>query len=139
MYDIRARLPVQAELKSHEFLVGRYTLSFALKATNIYLYRFKPAAAILKNQSLQEFGASLAGDAVCIDNKSDRTATWEYTASGLDRLPVMFRRKPGWIWLQLRFKKDKNAILAVKGIGNQAMDRELMEHIAENFIVTETF
>ncbi|MDH3327991.1 MAG: hypothetical protein OEM01_02035 [Desulfobulbaceae bacterium] len=138
MYDIRAQLPVQAELKSHEFLVGRFTLSFALKTKTIDLYRFKPAAAILKNQSLQEFGAALAGEAIRVDSNSDRDAKWEYTASGLDRLAVMFHRKPAWIWLQVRVIKDKNTILAVKGTGNKTMDRKLMEQIAGNFTVTET-
>lgn len=138
VYDIRAQLPVQAELKSHEFLVGRYTLSFVLNTASIDLYRYKPAAALLKNQSLQEFGAPLAGDAVVLDQSDDRVTTWEYRASGLNRLPALVGRKPGWIWLQLSYIEEKNAILAVKGSGKRNMDRQLLENIAGKFTVTET-
>ncbi|MDW7771555.1 MAG: hypothetical protein SCH71_01570 [Desulfobulbaceae bacterium] len=137
MYDIRARLPAKAELQSHEFLAGRYTLSFTLEQKNIRLYRFKPAAALLNDQSLQEFGALLAGDAVCIDNQNNRIATWEFTASGFDRLAALLGRKSGWIWLQLRIIEEKNAILAVKGEGSSYIDRQLLQHITENFTVGE--
>lgn len=137
IYDIKAQLPAQAVLKSHEFLAGRYTLSFVLDKTAIDLYRFKPAGAILRNQNLQEFGDSLAGEAVCVRTTEEKLAWWEYTASGIDRLAVFSGRKPGWIWLRVELIKDKNAILAVKGSGRGATNRRLMEQIAENFTVTE--
>jgi len=137
MYDISAQLPVEAELKSQEFLAGRYTLSFTLDKTDIDLYRFKPAAAILRSRNLREFGNSLAGDAVCVHEVDDRIAVWQETASGLDRLAVLAGRKPGWTWLRIELVEEHNAILAVKGSGRGTMNGKLLEHIAEQFMVTE--
>jgi len=136
MYDISAKLPVQARLQSHEFLAGRYALSFALPDCVVDLYRFKPAAAILKTRRLEEFGASLAGKAVCVERKSDVAVRWEFSASGFELLAAAVRRQPRWIWLQLKLIEERNAILAVKGCGNRAMDRALLEYVADNFTVT---
>ena len=139
MYDIRAVLPAQAGLKSHEFMAGRYTLSFEYYGSTITLYRFKPAAALLNSKGLEAFGSSLAEHAICVDRTDGSTATWEYTASGLDRFAVLLGRKPAWIWLRLRHIRAKNVILGVKGSGKRDMDRELMEHIAANFTATDTY
>lgn len=138
IYDIRARLPAEAELRSHEFLAGRFSLSFTLPRMNIELYRFKPAAAILHNQSLQEFGASLAGEAGCIDNQKNSSAVWEYTASGLARIGALLGRKPAWIRLHLEYLEKQNAILGVKGEGKHAAEPGLVRHVADNFTVRET-
>lgn len=133
IYDIRARLPVQANLQSHEFLAGRYTLSFALPDTEVSLYRFKPAATILTNRSLVDFGTTLAGKAVCVYQDKSRLARWEFEASGLNRFVTLAGKKPGWIWLQLEHIVGKNAILAVKGSGRGSLNRVLMEKISANF------
>jgi len=133
IFDIRAQLPAKAELKTYEFLAGKYTISFSLGDANIELYRFKPAAAILKNKSLLEFGSHLAGKAACVDFTPVKEAHWEYTATGLDRLPVMLGRQPSWIWLYLKVSNEKNAILAVRGSGRRSMDRKRMQYIADNF------
>lgn len=137
IYDILAILPTQAKLLSHEFLAGRYTLSFTLPEAEITLYRFKPAAAILKNQSLVEFAAPFAECAVCIDN-NEGSAQWEYSASGLDRLAAIAMRRPRWIWMQVIHDADHNALIAVKGKGQRIIDRELLLNIAKEFNVTDS-
>ncbi len=139
MYDIRALLPARAELQSHEFMAGRYTLTFAYNGSTITLYRFKPAAVLLNSRDLEEFGSSLAGDAECVDRRDTSAATWLYQASGLERLSVILGRKPAWIWLKLWHMPEKNVILGVKGSGKRDMTRELLEYIAANFVATDTF
>jgi hypothetical protein len=134
IYDIRARMPAGAELSAHEFLAGRYCLTFSLDSKTLELYRLKPAAAILKKQGLPELGASMAGKAQCVQS-DDTGAVWEFRASPLRRLVSLPGRTPGWIWLQLRFIEDKNAILAVKASGRGNMDRELLARIAADFTV----
>lgn len=139
MYDIRALLPAQAELQSHEFMAGRYTLSFEYNGSTITLYRFKPAAILLQNKNLEEFGSSLAGDAKYVDRKDDFSATWKYQASGLKRLSMPLLRKPAWICLQLWHIPEKNVILGVKGSGKRDLGNEFIEYIAANFIATDTY
>jgi hypothetical protein len=139
MYDIRALLPARAELQSHEFMAGRYTLIFGYHGSTITLYRFKPAAVLLNSRSLEEFGSSLAGDAGCVDRGDTSAATWLYQASGLERLSVMLGRKPAWIWLKLWHVLEKNVILGVKGSGKRDMGSEPLEYIAANLTATDTF
>ena len=135
MFDIRALMPVDAELQSHEFLAGRYTLSFLLNSSTLTLYRFKPSAAILLHQSIREFGSSLADGAPLVEKGSDEEAYWEFRASGLQKLAVRLRRKPGWIWLKLKELKEHNAILAVKASGKDKMDEKIVEHITDHFVI----
>ena len=132
MYDIKASLPVQARLTSHEFLVGRFTLTFDYKGTALTLYRFKPAAAILSGQTLSDFGGPLAESAPCTMHGTNK-ATWSRTVGGAKKLMTMLQRKPAWIRLQLWQIPEKNVILGVKGAGKRPLGEEIITSIAKSF------
>jgi len=136
VYDIRALLPVRAKLQSSEFVAGRYTLAFAWEKAVITLYRFRPAALILANQSLVDFGASLADGASPVVSTTD-TATWTGRATGFNLMRARLRRQPVWLWLQLRYLVDKNVILGVRAEGKRSFDPQQLEKIAGNLTVTE--
>lgn len=132
MYDVRMMLPVEARLRSHEFLPGRYTLGFDLRGTLITLYRFKPAAALLRESTLGEFGRTLL-DRPPAAEEDDRVS-WISRARGLEFLKAKARRQPLWQWMRLRHDSDHNVILGVKAEGRPAIDTDWLEKIYDNFI-----
>ena len=134
MYGLKARLPVQAKLLRHEFLIGRFELSFTLQGRTMTLYRFKPAATILANQSLHDFGAPLAAPAPCIEKEPDQV-TWEQELRGLSKLLALLKRKPACTRLHLWHLQEKNAILGIKVTGKRSLARELVNKVTENFNV----
>ena len=136
MYDIRALLPVQLKLQTHEFQPGRFTLTFSYAGTTITLYRIKPAGVILKKQSLADFGTSLGGRNVTVTENND-LVNFTHQARGLDLLRTRLRRKPSWHWFRLSHVPAHNVILGIKGEGRNGRDVSLLEHVSRNFTVTE--
>jgi hypothetical protein len=134
VYDISALLPAEAELQAHEFLVGRYTLTFSLDRSVLTLFRFKPAAALLRNRDLSAFGAPLAGPARSAGSDDPGSFTWMEAASGSQRLLRRLQRKPVWTWLKLWHVQEENVILGIKGEGKQLPPAtEIMEHIYHRY------
>ena len=134
VYDISARIPAGAKLQAHEFLVGRYALTFSLDGAAITLFRFKPAAALLKNQDLPAFGAPLAGAARPAGTNEPDSFTWTETASGMQRYIRRLRSKPLWTWLTLWHIPEENVILGVKGEGKRgAPDITVLENIRRKY------
>jgi hypothetical protein len=132
VYDIKAKIPCQAALQSHEFLPGKYTVCFELGATVLTLYRFKPAAIILKNSSLGQFGQEILSQRP--EKEDKRQASWNYRLNGLNALLAKLRRKPTSTWMRLWYNADQNAILGVKAVGNNLTETSWLEHICEHFM-----
>lgn len=137
VYDIRGLLPRTADLQSSEFLPGRFTLTFSYAGAIITLYRFKPAAAILNRQRLEDFGVALGGRGE-MAVKSSTHVSFTDRAAGLHLLRARIRSRPVWHWFQLWHIEDHNVILGVKGEGRRRQDTPLFEHIRRNFTVTES-
>lgn len=134
VYDISALLPAGATLRTHEFLVGRYTLTFSLDDALFTLFRFKPAAALLKNRDLSAFGAALAGPARAAGADGPDSFTWTEAASGPQRFLRRLQRKPVWTWLKLWHIPDENVILGIKGEGKRFPPAtEVMENIHRGY------
>jgi len=136
VFDIRAVLPGGAKLRSHEFLPGRYTICFDLDTTRLTLYRFKPAAVLLRGKSVETFGNDLLNRQpveVCQDQ-----AWWKHTAHGLELVLAKARRDPVQQWLHLRHDPVHNVILGVKAEGSRWKDDAWLERISGNFIALES-
>ncbi|MDD3618174.1 MAG: hypothetical protein PHX57_02120 [Desulfobulbaceae bacterium] len=134
VYDIRAVLPAAAKLRAHEFLVGRFTLTFSLDDSDLTLLRFKPAAALLNNRDLCAFGASLADPARPAGPVAPDSCTWVEEAGGPKRLLRRLQKKPLWTWLKLWHIADENVILGAKGEGKRgAPGSTIMEDIRRRY------
>lgn len=134
VYDIRCLLPARARLAAHEFQAGRYILTFSLDDTRLTLFRFKPAAVLLRNRDLPAFGAQLAGTARRSGSPCPDASTWVESASGPGRLIRRLQRKPVWSWLKLWHIPEENVILAVKGEGKKGRpDTALLENITRRY------
>jgi len=135
IFDVQALLPTEAKLVSHEFLPGRFTLRFKREGTIISLYRFRPAAVILKKQNLVEFGRSLNGQGqTCLEE--EHQVRFADQAAGLERLRRRLRRKPVQHWFQLRHLPEHNVILGVQGEATDNLDQEMLERVCAGFTIT---
>ncbi len=136
VFDIRTLLPVEAVLQSHEFLPGRYTLCFELGVTSVTLYRFKPAAILLQNKDIGEFGTALINKKPLEVNNGK--ASWHYKAKGLERFLAKARSQPACQWMRLWHNHEQNVILGVKAEGKRFTETGWLEKICDNYTSTES-
>jgi len=61
LYDIFAILPGHFRLESHRFEAGRFVLEFRGRSCRLTLYRWAPAAVLLKGRDLGSFAEAAAG------------------------------------------------------------------------------
>jgi hypothetical protein len=61
VFDIRAELPERFALVRHRFEPGRFTLRFSSGRCRIDLYRWAPAAVLLKERTLGQFAQAVEG------------------------------------------------------------------------------
>jgi hypothetical protein len=134
VFDIKTLLPVEAALQSHEFLPGRYTLCFELGSTTVTLYRFKPAAVLLQNKHIGEFGTPLLNREPV--EAGNGWASWRYRAEGLELLLAKARRDPPWQWMRLWHDPEQNVILGVKAEGKPLTETDWLGKICANFTST---
>lgn len=133
VFDIRAELPVTARLVSQEFLTGRYTITFDLANQNLSLLRFKPAAELLRNQTLTEFGATLAGCMIPEQKKNPLLANWYKSAGQAERFLARLRRQHTDSCMRLWHLPEKNVLLGLKMEGKRPIDPELFEKLCTGY------
>ncbi len=61
VFDIRAQLPGRFALVRHRFDPGRFVLGFSCGRCRIDLYRWAPAAVLLKDRTLVQFAQAMEG------------------------------------------------------------------------------
>ncbi len=61
VFDVRAELPQRFSLVRHRFEPGRFTLRFLAGRCRIDLYRWAPAAVLLKGRDLTRFAQTVSG------------------------------------------------------------------------------
>ena len=137
IFDIKARLPREAALSFHEFLPGRFTLTFAHGSDRCSLLRFKPAATLLKRHSLQDFGTQLAGSTALLPSNAPHCADWILAPGSTSRIRAFFRRKPEITRLGLRHIEECNAILGVRTEGRRPMEQSLYDDIVAHFTIVQ--
>ena len=131
LYDIRAWLPADALLRSHEFLPGKYTLSFDYKGVVLTLYRYKPAAVLLEKESISEFGSKFMETKPM--DEGNGWATWQTKAEGINLLLAKLRRKPLWNWMRLWHDPEHNVILGVKAEGKYSTKHDWLGKICNDY------
>lgn len=133
MYDIEAIVPAGAVLQKHEFVAGRYMLEFSVDALQVGLYRLKPAAILLQNQDIAEFGRTLARSGDILVKKDVHSAEFQF-----DKKPFFLpfsRGKPPHSWTKVWHIPDKNTILAVHISGKHKAPQELQKMLCDNLHV----
>ena len=136
VFDIKAELPNGFTLKEYRFNPGQFQLSFVGKRHRAVLYRWSPAAVLLRGQTLMEFVRSrldMKGSEVV---KSDETVV----EGGICRTPSVFRRfwnrlrkTPNFRWTRIWCEKDKNRLLAVAMSGRARIDQQAFTHLCKTY------
>lgn len=133
IFDIRAELPVTATLLAQEFLPGRFTLSLDIDGQVLTLLRFKPAAELLRNQTLLQFGVDLTGIPNTGTHDDPFTVQLQQYRIGLHRLLAKLRRQPSDHSLYLRHITENNVILGIRAQGRRPIAPELLHAITSHF------
>ena len=140
VFDIRATLPANFQIKTYRFLPGFITICFCSKNEQITLYRWSPASVLLAGRKLSEFAGTLrfypgdASEKMWDENRIE----WEYHRSYgiwtrfLSRLSVGISHQR----FLIRHVPEKNRILAVNAESKQPIDPSLFEQISLDYEIT---
>ncbi|MBI5577619.1 MAG: hypothetical protein HY895_00575 [Deltaproteobacteria bacterium] len=133
IYDILALLPSGFVLVRHLFEAGRFFLEFRARRRTIGLFRWAPAATLLRDRDLScfaetvaglngmEFQASAVADPSAVEGRERAAGSGRRLASYLGLRPVRTAR----IW----HVPDRNRILGIVVTGRFAIDPALMETV----------
>lgn len=138
IFDIRAILPRNYKLQRHRFEAGRYELEFADGVQKLHLYRWAPAAVLLREQDLLQFSQT-------IENFSPRNATrgiingyrsveWCHGPRyKWFRWMSRLRRKPAYQWGRLWHVEEKNRILGIAMHGKRPLDVHMLNSMCAHY------
>jgi len=121
VFDMAIELPKEAELTEHEFLPGSFRLLFSLPEGKLTFYRFKPAAELLRKQSLSAFGSKIADGALLEQEETPLLAQWRKEPGSGGHLLARLRRKPACSTVRLWLLPEPNVIFGLKVQGNTPM------------------
>ncbi len=121
VFDLSLELPENAQLTEHEFLPGSFRLLFSLPEGTLTFYRFKPAAELLRRQSLREFGSKIADGASVEQIDNPLLAQWRKHPGPGRHLLARLRRKPAFSTVRLWLLPEKNVIFGLKAQGDKPM------------------
>lgn len=133
IFDIKARLPVSATLLSQEFVPGRFTLTLDMDEQKVSLLRFKPAAELLRNQTLPQFATKLTGIPATESDLDPFTVHLQQRSTGMQRFLARLRRLPSDSSLHLRHITADNIILGIQAQGRQPIEPDLIQTLARHF------
>jgi len=121
VFDMAIELPGEAQLTEHEFLPGSFRLLFILPEGKLTFYRFKPAAELLRKQSLSAFGSKIADGASLVQTENPLLAQWQKKTGSGHHLPAWLRRKSAYSTVRLWLLPENNVIFGLKAQGNKPM------------------
>jgi len=139
LYDIRAILPAEFNLKHYRFEAGEFELSFASNRQKLNLHRWGPAFTLLSNCDLLQIarmlipnpygvgGPVIHGDGEAVEWRIDPPATpW-------GRWWVRINRKSAFQWLRLWHLPVKNRILGVRMQGKKSINPRFLDWVCEGY------
>ena len=139
MYDIRAVAPQALALSEHRFTAGEFKLSLAAKRMDLHLYRWGPAAVILRHRSLGEFAADHSGcrpdQFGIVDSDQENVVEGQFSGRSRRRSGGLGHWFSGGGYRKLRYwtVTDKNRILAVEMTGQGLPDHDLFRLVCKSY------
>ncbi|MDO9112125.1 MAG: hypothetical protein Q7U40_15810 [Desulfatirhabdiaceae bacterium] len=140
VFDVRATLPTDFQIKSYQFSPGFMEMGFSSLGQQIRFYRWSPAAVLLSGKKLSDFAESLMHYP---DGSSKKTLgadriEWEYSPSlGLwTRFAAFLPGKFCHHRMLIRHDPDNNRILAIKAECRQSMDSSRLDRIFSSYEIT---
>jgi len=141
IYDIRALLPSGFALVRHRFEAGRFFLEFRANRRTIGLFRWAPAAVLLRDRDLSRFAETVAG----LDGMEFRAAAvaGEPAVEGRERTDGCARRLAASLGLRpvraarIWHVPARNRILGIVVEGRFAIDPAVMETVQGGYGLAE--
>ena len=141
VYDIRALLPGGFALVRHRFEAGRFFLEFRAQRWTIGLFRWAPAAVLLKDRDLSRFAETVAG----LDGMEFQATAvaGEPAVEGRERTEGCARRLASFLGLRpvrtarIWHVPARNRILGIVVEGRFAIDRAVMETVQGGYGLVE--
>jgi hypothetical protein len=141
VYDIRALLPSGFALVRHRFQAGQFFLEFRARRRTIGLFRWAPAAVLLRDRDLSRFAETMAG----LDGMEFRAAAGagEPAVEGGERVAGVARRLASALGLRpIRTARiwhvpARNRILGIVVAGRFAIDPAVMETVRGGYGLAE--
>ena len=138
LFDIRALLPEEFQLKRHRFEAGKFENEFARGRQKLVLYRWGLASLLLAEQTLADFAGKLPQ--VTNDNpapvlrNNGLIVEWQafprnLWLRGLSHL----KQKPSFRWLRLWHLEETNRILGVGAEDKRPLDHGMLDRICSNY------
>ena len=138
VFDIYARVPHWFNLDKFRFNAGEYEVAFSTKKQRLTLFRWSPAAVLLREHTLDEIARvrfdpagkhclAVVSTGNSIANGSIAPATiWSW-------LKARLQRQPPYIKIRLWHEEDKNRILCVRVVGKQPVEQEAFDRMCSNY------
>ncbi len=133
VFDICIDLPGEAKRTEHEFLPGSYRLHFTLAGHLLTYYRFKPAAELLRRQSLGDFGRTLVKGCTLERVDEPLLVQWGREVPPGLRVLERLRKKPICASVRLWQIPEENVILGLKVEGKLKMPEQLFETLCDGY------
>ena len=141
VFDILALLPSGLALVRHRFEAGRFFLEFRDRRRSISLFRWAPAAVLLRDRDLSRFAETAAG----FDGMQFRATAvaGEQAVEGRERTAGVARRLAAALGLRpvrtarIWHVPDRNRILGIVVEGRFAIDPAVMETVRGGYGLAE--
>ena len=139
LYDIRAILPDDFNLKQYRFEAGEFELAFASRGQNLNLHRWGPATTLLNECDLIQFARTLIPNPWGIGTPKDygdgEAVEWriEPPNAPWHQWWGRINRRPSFQWLRLWQVPKKNRILGVRIWGRKSINPQFLDWVCEGY------
>ena len=139
LYDIRAILPQDFNLKQYRFEAGEFELSFASKRQKLILHRWGPASMLLSDCDLIRIARTLIpnpyGVGVPLNLGEGEAVEWRIDppATPWGRWWGRINRRLSFQWLRLWQLPAKNRILGVRIQSRESINPRFLDWVCEGY------
>ncbi|MEE8431330.1 MAG: hypothetical protein V3S16_08780 [Candidatus Desulfatibia sp.] len=139
IFDIRAVVPDKLKMIRYRLEPGQFELVFKSKHKKVTLFRWSPAAILLRNRDLVEFSknmaSSLRDNPQFVIEADGKAVEWEVSPSisGWLRLFNRMQGKHPFKRLRVWHLEEKNRILGVKAEGKEPLDAPFFDRICDTY------
>jgi hypothetical protein len=136
VFDISAELPRGFSLKTYRFEAGEYEISLSDDCHTTTLYRWSPAAVLLRRQPLPEFvGFRLDLNGFELINVDETTVEGSARAAPSvgRRILNRIRKIPDFRRIRIWHENEKNRLLGVAMQGRRPVDAAIFTKICESY------
>ena len=139
LYDIRAVLPEDFNLKQYRFEAGEFELSFASKRQKLTLHRWGPASTLLGGHDLVQIARKLIPHPHGVGSPKDlgegEAVEWRIDppATSWAQWWGKIHRNAPFQWLRLWHLPAKNRILGVRIQGKSSINPEVLDWVCEGY------